>query len=61
MSYYRDRLQEAMLEKWKIENGKCRMKASSPFSILHSTFSILELVAYAAFLSGWLVAIITHL
>ena len=66
MSTYRIRLQEALLKKWKIENGKCKMEASSrkatpQFSILHSTFSILELVAYASFASAWLVAIVTHL
>lgn len=66
MATYRLRLQEALLRKWKIENRKCKMEASSPkatpqFSILHSTFSILEAIAYAAFLAGWLVAIITHL
>ena len=54
MSTYRLRLQEALLKKCKIENGKMS-------SIPHSTFSILELVAYAAFASGWLVAIATHL
>ena len=66
MATYRLRLQEALLKKCKIENGKCKMEASSPkatpqFSTLHSTFSILELVAYAAFLAGWAIAIISHL
>lgn len=54
MSTYRQLLQEALLRKCKIENGKMS-------SIPHSTFSTLELVAYASFAFGWLVAIVTHL
>ena len=66
MSYYRNKLQEALLEKWKIENGKCKIVESTSsttpkFSTLHFTFSILTVVAYVAFASGWLVAIVTHL
>ena len=35
---------------------------NSTFYILNSKFyTLLEAVAYAAFLSGWLVAIVTHL
>ena len=55
MSTYRLRLQEALLRKWKIENGKCK------FSTLHFTFSILTVVAYTSFAAAWLVAIVTHL
>ena len=66
MSTYRQRLQEALLMKCKIENGKCKIVESTSsttpqFYILNSTFSILEAIAYAAFASGWLVAIVTHL
>jgi len=66
MSYYRNRLQEALLRKCKIKNGKCKIVESTSsttpkFSTLHFTFSILTAIAYAAFASGWLVAIVTHL
>ena len=68
MSYYRNRLQEAMLRKCKMENVKCKVvevasrHRNSTFYILNSKFyTLLEAVAYAAFLSGWLVAIVTHL
>ena len=62
MSYYRNRLQEAMLRKCKMENVKCKMKVTRKLYTLHFTFyTLLEAVAYAAFLSGWLGAIVIHL
>ena len=50
MSTYRTRLQEALL--------RGSIIASRPRINL---YAIAELVAYAAFASGWLVAIATHL
>ena len=50
MSTYRIRLQEALLRRTFI--------ASRP---RHSFYDICEVIAYVAFASGWLVAILTHL
>ena len=50
MSTYRQRLQEALL--------RGSIIASRP---RRSFYNICEAIAYAAFLSGWLVAIITHI
>ena len=50
MSTYRQRLQEALLRRSFV--------ARRPRINL---YALAELVAYAAFASGWLVAIVTHL
>ena len=66
MAVYRQRLQEALLRKCKIENGKCKIVESTSsttpkFSTLHLTFSILAAIAYVSFTAAWLVAIVTHI
>ena len=50
MSYYRNKLQEALLRNSHTHN-----------SPTHNFYAVCEAVGYAAILSGWLVAIITHL
>ena len=54
MSYYRNRLQEAML-KVVAPRARRRWLPTDRF------YAVCEAVAYATFLSGWLVAIVTHL
>ena len=50
MSTYRIRLQEALLRGSIVKNRP-----------RHSFYDICEAIAYVAFASGWLVAILTHL
>ncbi len=47
MSYYRNKLQEALLRSHTCNYNRF--------------YAVCELVAYAAFLSGWLAAIVIHL
>ena len=47
----------ALMKECRMENVKCKMDTTIP----HSTFSILNSIAEAAFLIGWAVAIVSHI